>query len=227
MIEYINCLSVAEELNAQTLSVLNGEHPLLCIACAGKKADDEVYIRGVKKDADRIGILVSEEQSTGADGVLLIGDKNYWNNSVSFNKRDVDGATNSSPYTPAVTEAIWRVIFSRILKTNLAGENVTVIGRGTVGHSVANMLLGANATVSIAHSKTSRDQLDKLLAASDIVVCAAGNGTKFGAGALADGAILIDVSNSFVFDDLNKTELRKLIVTPRRTALALLREQSF
>ena len=218
MIEYIDCLSLAEGLNDLTRIILNGKSPLLCIAGQQRNAGDEMYVRGVKKDAARLGIRVTEDYVTDTDGVLLIGDRNFWKDFSLFKDLDVDGVTEYSPYVPAVTDAIREVLGSRM---SFAGKTVTVVGRGWVGHSTAKMLLDLNATVAVAHSKTDHDSLAKLFAMSDAVVCAANSGAKFSAGNLADGAILIDVSNSFEFDRINEMEPRRIIATPRKNGVGV------
>ncbi len=220
MLQYIDCLSVAENLNNKTLVMLNGESPLLKIAKYQQNEGDEMYVRGVKKDAERLGIRVTEDYTTTMDGALLIGDRKFWSDYTSFKELDVDGVTDSSPYIPAVTEAILRLIL--LSEMGVEGKTVTVIGRGWVGRSAAKMLLDHNATVVVAHSKTNRDSLTKLLAASDVVVCAANDSAKFGAGSLADGTTLIDVSNSFEFDRINEMEPRRIITTPRKNGIGVI-----
>ncbi|OTE89257.1 bifunctional methylenetetrahydrofolate dehydrogenase/methenyltetrahydrofolate cyclohydrolase, partial [Escherichia coli] len=57
----------------------------------------------------------------------------------------------------------------------LEGKNALVIGRSNiVGKPMAHLLLGANATVTIAHSKTKN--LPELAKQADILVVAIGRG---------------------------------------------------
>lgn len=72
------------------------------------------------------------------------------------------------------------------------GQNVVVIGRSNiVGKPMAQLLLEANATVTICHSKTK--DLYQHTRAADIVVVAAGQERFIGREAFREGAVVIDV----------------------------------
>ena len=74
----------------------------------------------------------------------------------------------------------------------VAGKNVVVIGRSNiVGKPQAQLMLDANATVTICHSKT-RD-LHQHTKLADIVVVAAGQPRFIGREAFKDGAVVVDV----------------------------------
>jgi methylenetetrahydrofolate dehydrogenase (NADP+) / methenyltetrahydrofolate cyclohydrolase len=80
----------------------------------------------------------------------------------------------------------------------LEGAEAVVVGRSKlVGVPVARLLLSANATVTVAHSRT-RD-LDAVCRRADVLVAAAGVPRLLGAGAVKPGAIVIDVG-------VNRTE---------------------
>ena len=75
---------------------------------------------------------------------------------------------------------------------DLSGLEAVVIGRSNiVGKPMAQLLLGANATVTIAHSRT-RD-LPAVVRRADIVVAAAGRAEMIEADWLKEGATVIDV----------------------------------
>lgn len=75
---------------------------------------------------------------------------------------------------------------------DLSGLNAVVIGRSNiVGKPMAQLLLDANATVTIAHSRT-RD-LPAVVRRADIVVAAVGRAEMVKADWLKDGATVIDV----------------------------------
>lgn len=74
----------------------------------------------------------------------------------------------------------------------VAGRNVVVIGRSNiVGKPMAQLLLEANATVTICHSRT-RDLFAHTRAA-EIVIVAAGKPRFLGRDAFAVGAVVVDV----------------------------------
>ena len=76
--------------------------------------------------------------------------------------------------------------------TDLSGKNAVVIGRSNiVGKPMASLLLQANATVTVTHSRT-RD-LPNVVAGADIVVAAVGRPDMVKADWVKPGAIVIDV----------------------------------
>lgn len=80
----------------------------------------------------------------------------------------------------------------RLAKQDLTGLHAVVIGRSViVGKPMAQLLLNANCTVTMAHSKT-RD-LPALCRSADIVVAAIGKPKTVKADWIKDGAIVIDV----------------------------------
>jgi len=75
---------------------------------------------------------------------------------------------------------------------DLSGLEAVVIGRSIlVGKPMAQLLLDANATVTIAHSRTKN--LPAVVRRADIVVAAAGRPEMIGKDWLKDGATVIDV----------------------------------
>ena len=75
---------------------------------------------------------------------------------------------------------------------DLSGLEAVVIGRSNiVGKPMAQLLLDANATVTIAHSRTS--DLPAVVKRADIVVAAVGRPEMIGKDWLKDGATVIDV----------------------------------
>ena len=78
------------------------------------------------------------------------------------------------------------------LGVNLSGAEAVVVGRSNlVGKPIAQLLLGRNATVTIAHSRT-RD-LAAVVARADILVAATGRPEMIRGAWIKRGAIVIDV----------------------------------
>ncbi len=74
----------------------------------------------------------------------------------------------------------------------LAGKHAVVLGRSeTVGKPMAMLLLNANATVTICHSKTCK--LKEICAQADIIVSSVGKAKFVTADMVKEGAIVIDV----------------------------------
>ena len=83
----------------------------------------------------------------------------------------------------------------------LEGAEAVVVGRSKlVGVPVARLLLAANATVTICHSRT-RD-LDATCRRADVLVAAVGVPRLLGAGAVKPGAMVIDVGMNRLEDGL-------------------------
>lgn len=77
---------------------------------------------------------------------------------------------------------------------DLSGKNAVVIGRSNiVGMPMAGMLIRANATVSVIHSRTPTETMNALLHTADIVVVAVGQPHFINGEHLKPGCTVIDV----------------------------------
>ena len=75
---------------------------------------------------------------------------------------------------------------------DLTGKNAVVIGRSeTVGKPMAMLLLNANATVTVCHSKTKN--LAQVCSQADILISAVGRANFVTADMVKDGAVVVDV----------------------------------
>jgi methylenetetrahydrofolate dehydrogenase (NADP+)/methenyltetrahydrofolate cyclohydrolase len=96
------------------------------------------------------------------------------------------------------------------LGTDLSGLNAVVIGRSNiVGKPMASLLLKANATVTITHSRT-RD-LASVVRNGDIVVAAVGRANMVKRDWIKPGAIVIDVGINRVEHNVNGELKSRLI----------------
>lgn len=124
-------------------------------------------------------------------------------------KKDVDGfhprnmgqlwtgTPNMVPSTPAGIMEMFKAY-----DVELSGKHAVVIGRSNiVGKPIAQMLLDANATVTIAHSRT--ENLAEIAKTADILVVAVGRGNFVTADFVKAGAVVIDVG-------MNRDEKGKL-----------------
>ena len=92
------------------------------------------------------------------------------------------------PCTPAGS----MLLIERVRGKDLSGLNAVVVGRSNiVGKPMANLLLAANCTVTIAHSRT-RD-LPALARTADILVAAVGRPEMVKGDWVKPGATVIDV----------------------------------
>lgn len=100
------------------------------------------------------------------------------------------GAVDSAfvPCTPAGS----MIMIERQLGRDLSGLNAVVIGRSNiVGKPMANLLLAASATVTVAHSRTK--DLPALARTADILVAAVGRPQMVKGDWIKPGATVIDV----------------------------------
>lgn len=107
------------------------------------------------------------------------------------------GKPTMIPCTPA---GIMELI--KLSGLDLAGKNAVIIGRSNiVGKPMAHLLLQANATVTICHSKTK--DLPKVAKQADVLVVAIGRANFVTADFVNEGAVVIDVG-------INRDENNKL-----------------
>ncbi len=113
--------------------------------------------------------------------------------------KDVDGfhvinagrlSVGQSGFVPCTPLGCMMLLADRL--GDLSGLEAVVIGRSNiVGKPMAQLLLDANATVTIAHSRTK--DLKSVVKRADIVVAAVGRPEMVGKDWLKDGATVIDV----------------------------------
>lgn len=116
---------------------------------------------------------------------------------IDVNK-DVDGVTclgfgqmamGEPAYGSATPQGIMRLL--QAYDIELGGKHAVVVGRSPIlGKPMAMMLLNANATVTICHSRTRN--LPELVSQADIVVGAVGKPEFIKAEWIKDGAVVVD-----------------------------------
>ena len=192
--------------------VLVGEDPGSVSYVTGKaKASAEVGIRNttIRKpesvtEAELLDIIAALNADDGVDGILvqLPLPKHIDEDKViaAIDKRkDVDG------FHPLNVAALWQKQpctlpctpkgILQLLKAagvEIAGKQAVVIGRSNiVGLPVSKLLLDANATVTMAHSRTRN--LPEVTRRADILVVAIGRPRFVTADMVREGAVVIDV----------------------------------
>ena len=188
--------------------ILVGEDPGSVSYVTGKaKASVEVGIRNttIRKpesvcEAELLGIIADLNADEGVDGILvqLPLPKHIDEDKViaAIDKgKDVDG------FHPLNVAALWQkqpctpkgiLKMLRAAGVEIAGKEAVVIGRSNiVGLPVSKLLLDANATVTMAHSRTRN--LGEVTRRADILVVAIGRPKFVTADMVRDGAVVIDV----------------------------------
>jgi methylenetetrahydrofolate dehydrogenase (NADP+)/methenyltetrahydrofolate cyclohydrolase len=116
--------------------------------------------------------------------------------------KDVDGASPASlgrlaagldAFAPATAQAVLELLHHA--GTPLEGARAVVVGRSTVvGKPLALLLLAAQATVTVCHTRTR--ELEEETRRADILVAAAGRARLIGAAHVGPGAVVIDVGTN-------------------------------
>lgn len=210
---YINCKQYAQEILDSVKAVPDKKK--LVILTVGDDPASQSYVKGKIKDCEYCGIpyehiqLPNEESSKTAlahhialanqsdfVGGIIVQlplpegfDESLYTSMVRFDK-DVDGFHPKSPFKPCTPEGIMYLLHKEL--GDLTGKRALVIGRGKlVGEPIAKMLLDADCTVTVAHSKTAFLYWE--LMHSDIIISAVGKPNTVDLNWCPDADIVIDV----------------------------------
>lgn len=158
--------------------------------------DAEALVRSLATDQSVSGIIVQQPVPAHLDGEALLALIPY--------EKDVDGLTIMSmgrllrgldSLVPCTPLGVMRLL--EHYGATIAGSRTVVVGRSSlVGMPLAVLLArkGADATVTIAHSRTA--DLAKVCREADIVVSATGQARSIGREHVKPGAWVIDVGIS-------------------------------
>ncbi len=155
-------------------------------------ADIIALVETLNQDDTVDGILVQLPLPSGLDELAVV--------SAIDPDKDVDGLhvvsagrlASGLPGLVSCTPLGCMMLLHDHLGPNLSGKNAVVIGRSIlVGKPVAQLLLAANCTVTIAHSRTA--DLPDVVRRADIVVAAVGRPEMVTADWIKPGACVIDV----------------------------------
>lgn len=189
----------------QEVGIISVGHELPADA---SQKDVEALVEGLNADPDIHGILVQLPLPPGLDEERVL-------NTISLQK-DVDGfhpinigrlaQKGREPlFIPATPSGVM-VLLERA-GAHLEGANAVVLGRSNiVGMPVALLLVDANATVTICHSRTKNTP--DLIRQADILVAAVGIPEFVRGDWIKPGAIVIDVGVNRVEDDTRKRGYR-------------------
>ncbi|HVT00162.1 MAG TPA: bifunctional methylenetetrahydrofolate dehydrogenase/methenyltetrahydrofolate cyclohydrolase FolD [Solirubrobacterales bacterium] len=160
-------------------------------AASIRQEELEELVEGLNADEEVDGILVQMPLPDHLDPDRIVA--------LVDPLKDVDGLTpvnagllaHGSPgLTPCTPAGVMELLDHEGVE--LEGADVVVVGRSKlVGVPVARLLLMADATVTMCHSRT-RD-LDAVCARADVLVAAVGVPRLLGAAAIKPGAVVIDV----------------------------------
>jgi methylenetetrahydrofolate dehydrogenase (NADP+)/methenyltetrahydrofolate cyclohydrolase len=172
----------------------------------------------LNRRAEIDGILVQLPLPPGIDERLVLETIDPAKDVDGFHPVNVGrlalGQTTLAPCTPAgVMELLRRY------EIPARGANACVVGRShIVGRPMAQLLLQADATVTIAHSRT-RD-LARVTREADILVVAIGRAAFIRGEHIKPGAVVIDVGMNKITDEAAATELFGDEAEKRRQTIA-------
>ena len=118
--------------------------------------------------------------------------------------KDVDGITSGSMayiysgqgdgFAPCTSQAVMEIL--KFYNIDPKGKKATVVGRSLViGKPVSMLLMNANATVTICHSRT--ENMAKVTKNADIVIAALGKAEMLGSEYFENGQTVIDVGINY------------------------------
>lgn len=193
----IDCKRYADEI----LDGITG-HGHLAVISVGNDPASMSYIRGKKKDCERVGFKFTHYPFP-ADVNLesIVHTINLLNNNDDVTgiivqlplpahldaevickcvarEKDVDGFRPDSPFLPCTPEGILHILHKEL--DSLTGRLAVIVGRGKlVGRPLQQMLLNENMTVCVCHSKTPRWLLNNIADQASVIIVAVGKAKKF------------------------------------------------
>lgn len=187
-------VSLWKDIIKDKISKLNHK-PRLVIVQVGDDEASSRYVRNKVKDCDEVGIAATvvnmptdvsttelvarvKEEQKSADGIIVqlplpehISEKSVIE-AIDI-KKDVDGFCVGSKFKPATPRGIMEYL--KYCEFDLAGKDVCILGRSkTVGEPLAKMMMDADATVTVVHSKSNKKAKDHFTHYADLIVSAVG-----------------------------------------------------
>ncbi|WP_313117357.1 bifunctional methylenetetrahydrofolate dehydrogenase/methenyltetrahydrofolate cyclohydrolase FolD [Ectopseudomonas guguanensis] len=148
-------------------------------------------VAGLNADATVNGILVQLPLPAHIDETRVLQAIDPAKDVDGFHSENVGGLSQGRPVlTPCTPAGCMRLL--RDTLGDLSGKHAVVVGRSNiVGKPMAALLLAANCSVTVLHSRSVKPE--KLCGQADIVVAAVGRPRMIGADWIKPGAVVIDV----------------------------------
>ncbi|UZZ09733.1 bifunctional methylenetetrahydrofolate dehydrogenase/methenyltetrahydrofolate cyclohydrolase FolD [Ectopseudomonas mendocina] len=156
-------------------------------------------VAGLNADATVNGILVQLPLPAHIDETRVLQAIDPAKDVDGFHSENVGGLSQGRPVlTPCTPAGCMRLL--RDTLGDLSGKHAVVVGRSNiVGKPMAALLLAANCSVSVLHSRSSKPE--RLCGQADIVVAAVGRPRMIGADWIRPGAVVIDVGINRIDED--------------------------
>ncbi|VXC73357.1 bifunctional protein (Includes: 5,10-methylene-tetrahydrofolate dehydrogenase; 5,10-methylene-tetrahydrofolate cyclohydrolase) [Pseudomonas sp. 8Z] len=156
-------------------------------------------VAALNADASVNGILVQLPLPAHIDETRVLQAIDPAKDVDGFHSENVGGLSQGRPVlTPCTPAGCMRLL--RDTLGELSGKHAVVVGRSNiVGKPMAALLLAANCSVSVLHSRSVKPE--KLCGQADIVVAAVGRPRMIGADWIKPGAVVIDVGINRIEED--------------------------
>lgn len=164
------------------------------------QAELESLIDNLNADADVHGILVQLPLPKHLDEDIVINRIAAEKDVDGFHPDNVAALAIGSPKIVPCTPQGCMMMLEQTLGEDLSGKHAVVIGRSNiVGKPMAALLLQANCTVTVVHSRT--QNIAELCRQADIIVAAVGVAQLVKADWVKPGAAVIDVGINVIYPD--------------------------
>ncbi len=178
-----------------------GQH----LPATASQAELTAIIHQLNDDPKVDGILVQLPLPDGLDGNALLLEIDPDKDADGLHPANLGRLVRGEPCLRSCTPAgVMEML--RAAGVDPAGKKAVVVGRSIlVGKPIALMLLEANATVTIAHSRT--PDLAAVCREADILIAAVGRPLMLGPDHIKPGATVIDVGINRITDETGKGKL--------------------
>ncbi len=155
------------------------------------QAEAEAVVSALSSDPEICGILVQLPLPAGLDEARIMRLIPPEKDVDGFSAQNLGLLASDRPATVACTpQGVMELLRRNMIP--LAGKRAVVIGRSNiVGRPMALLLLNADATVTVCHSKT--QGLAAICREADLLVCAVGRPNFVTADMVKEGAVVVDV----------------------------------
>jgi len=169
-----------------------------------------VNIRALNEDPTVHGIIVQLPLPAHIDEKTALSEVSLEKDADGFHPLNI-GSLALKGHDPLFLPGTPKGIMLLLERSGIivAGKRAVVLGRSNiVGIPIALLLMHADATITMCHSKTPQEDMIEICKSADILVCAVGKPEMVKGSWIKSGAVVIDVGTNSVTDPTKKTGYR-------------------